>query len=88
MIGHFLRPRPSAFGISTSHWRTPSAERPACPFGPSCSGVDRAFPALIVTTKLLAYKVRACLALCPVMLATLQPPTLNAFAAFTLPATL
>ena len=88
MIGRYLWPRPSAFRIWTSHLRTPSARRPACPFGWSCSGIDRAFPALVVTTKLLAYEVCVYLALCPVMLVTLWPPTLTAFVAFTSPATL
>ena len=65
MIGHSLRPRPSTSGISTSHLRTPSARHPVCPFGRSCSGIVRAFPTLVVTTKLLAYEVCVYLALCP-----------------------
>ena len=65
MIGHSLRPRPSTSRISTSHLRTPSARHPACPFGRSCSGIVRAFPALVVTTKLLAYEVHVYLAICP-----------------------
>ena len=65
MIGRSLQPRPSTSGISTSHLRTPSARRPTCLFGWSCSGIVRAFPALVVTTKLLAYEVRVYLALCP-----------------------
>ena len=65
MIGHSLRPCPSASGIWTSHLRTPSARRLACPFEWFCSGTDRAFPALAVTTKLLAYEVCVYLALCP-----------------------
>ena len=65
MIWRSLRPRPSTSGISTSHLRTPSARRPVCPFGRSCSGIVWAFPALVVTTKLLAYEVRVYLALCP-----------------------
>ena len=65
MIGRSLRPHPSASGIWTSHLRTPSARRLACPFERFCSGTDRAFPALAVMTKLLAYEVRVYLALCP-----------------------
>ena len=65
MIGHSLRPCPSTSGISTSHLRMPSARCPACPFGRSCSGIVWAFPALVVTTKLLAYEVCVYLALCP-----------------------
>ena len=65
MIGHSLRPRPSASGIWTSHLRTPSARRLACPFERSCSGTDRAFPVLTVMTKLLAYEVHVYLAPCP-----------------------
>ena len=65
MIGHSLRPCPSASGIWTSHLRMPSARHLACPFDRFCSGTDRVFPALAVTTKLLAYEVRVYLALCP-----------------------
>ena len=65
MIGCSLQPRPSAFGIWTSHLRTPSAQRLACPFEWFCSGTDRAFPTLAVMTKLLAYEVPVYFALCP-----------------------
>ena len=65
MIGHSLRPHPSAFRIWTSRLRMPSARCLACPFERFCSGTDRAFSALAVTTKLLAYEVRVYLTLCP-----------------------
>ena len=65
MIGCSLQPRPSASGIWTSHLRTPSARRLACPFERSCSGTDRASLVHAVTTKLLAYGVHVYLAPCP-----------------------
>ena len=65
MIGHSLRPHPSASGIWTSHLRTPSARRLACPFERSCSGTDRASLVQAVTTKLLAYGVHVYLSPCP-----------------------
>ena len=65
MIGRSLRPHPSASGIWTSHLRTPSARRLACPFERSCSGTDRASLIHTVTTKLLAYRVHVYLAPCP-----------------------
>ena len=65
MIGHSLRPHPSASGIWTSHLRTLSARRLACSFERSCSGTDRASLVHAVMTKLLAYEVHAYLAPCP-----------------------
>ena len=65
MIGHSLRPHPSASGIWTSHLRTPSARRRACPFERSCSGTDQASLVHAVTTKLLAYRVHLYLTPCP-----------------------
>ena len=65
MIGHSLRPLPSASGIWTSHLRTPSAWHLACPFERSCFGTDWASLIHTVTTKLLAYEVHVYLAPCP-----------------------
>ena len=64
MIGHSLRPRPLASGIWTSHLRTLSARRLACPSEWSCSGTDWASLVHTVMTKLLVYGVRVYLAPC------------------------
>ena len=64
MIGCSLRLRPLASGIWTSHLRTPSARRLACPFERSCLGTDQASLVHAVMAKLLVYGVRVYLAPC------------------------
>ena len=65
MIGHSLRLCPLTSGIWTSHLRTPSARRLACPFVRYCSGTDRASLVHAVIAKLLVYGVCVYLAPCP-----------------------